>query len=1164
MYNANQNEEEILRYWAENKSFERSVFGRDDNKPYAFYDGPPFATGLPHYGHIVASLMKDVIPRYFTMRGYRVERRWGWDCHGLPVENIIESDLNLRSKKDIENFGVANFNEACRSSVLKYAEDWRKTVKRIGRWVDMDNDYKTMDANFMESVWWVFRSLWDRDLIYKGHKAMHICPRCATPLSNFEVTQGYKDVTDISVTAKFKLLNPEKAGLPGGTCVLAWTTTPWTLPGNVLLAVRGEVEYVVVDLGGEKLIVAKERLEGVFKDKNYTVVGEKTGDDLVGLEYEPLFPYFAETKNAFRVVPADFVTTIDGTGVVHIAPAFGEDDYNLGKKENVGFVQHVGMDGRFIKEVLDFAGVEVKPIDDPTSTDVLVIKWLAAQGKLFAKEKFTHSYPHCWRCDTPLLNYATSSWFVKVTHFKDLLLKTNAETRWVPEHIRDGRFGKWLEGAHDWAISRNRFWGTPLPVWESEDGDAICVGSVEEMAKLTNKKLTKIIFVRHGESEMNVNSSRSSALDKNPLTEKGRKSVEKMAENFTDKVDAVFASPVLRARQTAEILQKKLGNEIIFDDLIKEYNNGKWEEKTIQDLQNDSAYLEYKKTSNESIRNKFTFRLGETGETREEIIARVREFVDEILREYSGKTIMVVSHGGIFACINHVIRGTSDEKFIADEDAIDFNSTRVFNLDENGKEFDLHKHRIDNLTIEKNGKIYKRIPEVLDCWFESGSMPYAEMHYPFENKEKFEARFPAEFIAEGQDQTRGWFYTLHVLATALTLGDSPAISKEKVCPAFQNVIVNGIVLAEDGKKMSKRLKNYPDPTGLIEKYGADAMRMYLATSPVMRAENLNFSEMGVREVYNKAINMLWNVVEFYKMYGVSGAKTGKKSTHVLDRWIMSRLSQLIREVTQALDSYEIADAARPIMAFIDDLSTWYLRRSRDRFKSGDVGEQTDASNTLHLVFVELAKVIAPFAPFLAEKLNLELGDADSIHLSAWPQNDLYETDEAVLKNMEIARQVVEIGLALRVEAGVKVKQPLGKIVYMGSKLDTGIEQIIAEELNVKNVVCTETVENLLPLRKEGGMITVSLDSSIDDSLRAEGLLRELVRAVNQSRKNMNLNPGDHIVLTLGIGEGLKSVLDANLANFQRAVVADSIEFGQSEGEDMKVGDEIAKIKIEKK
>jgi len=492
MYNSNEKEQTILKYWDEKDIFNKSIEQRPEDKPYVFYDGPPFATGLPHYGHIVASLMKDVVPRYWTMQGKRVERVWGWDCHGLPIENIIEKKLDLKTKDDIEQMGVDKFCEECRNTVLTYAEEWKSTVKRMGRWVNMENSYKTMDPEYMESVWWVFKSLWEKDLIYQGRKSMHICPRCVTPLSNFEVTQGYKDVKDLSVTAKFKLTNAkEKLGIDGDVFVLSWTTTPWTLPGNVLLAVGEDIDYSVLEVEEHNLVIlAKERIEEVLGEKKYEIKKEIKGKDLIGLEYKPLFPYFADTENAFKVVSGDFVNTEDGTGVVHIAPAFGEDDYKAGQENDTGWVQHVTMEGKFIDEVVDWAGQEVKPKEDPSGTDLKILKWLHANNKLFSKKKYEHSYPHCWRCDTPLLNYSTSSWFVKVTELKNDLEKTNKkEITWVPEHIKEGRFGKWLEGARDWAISRNRYWGTPLPVWQSEDGDNICVGSIEELEKLTGKKV---------------------------------------------------------------------------------------------------------------------------------------------------------------------------------------------------------------------------------------------------------------------------------------------------------------------------------------------------------------------------------------------------------------------------------------------------------------------------------------------------------------------------------------------------------------------------------------------------------------------------------------------------------------------------------------------------
>lgn len=991
MYDANKNEQEILKYWDEHQCFEKSVSERPEKKPYVFYDGPPFATGLPHYGHIVASLMKDVVPRYWTMRGFRVERKWGWDCHGLPVENIIEKDLNLNSKKDIENFGVDKFNEACRATVLKYANEWKKTIKRMGRWVDMpaqggsasggenygDRGYRTMDMEFMESVWWVFKQLWDRELIYKGHKAMHICPRCVTPLSNFEVTQGYKDVKDISVTAKFRVKSKSEKlkRISGDLFVLAWTTTPWTLPGNVLLAVGEDIEYVLVEVDGESLIVAKDRVEAVMKDKRYEIRDRVKGRDLIGLEYEPLFSYFADTKNGFRVVAGDFVSTTDGTGVVHIAPAFGEDDYNTGKRENVPMVQHVSMDGRFIEEVEDFAGHEVKPKEDPTATDVEIIKWLAANGKLFNKEKFEHSYPHCWRCDTPLLNYATSCWFVKVTELKKQLLKNNEQITWVPEHIKEGRFGEWLSGARDWAISRNRFWGTPLPVWEDDKGEAICVGSVAELEELTNEKVN-----------------------------------------------------------------------------------------------------------------------------------------------------------------------------------------------------DLHKHKIDNLEIKKDGKTYHRIPEVLDCWFESGSMPYGQMHYPFENKKKFEAGFPAEFIAEGQDQTRGWFYTLHVLAAALTAGKKPAIPTKKSVPAFTNCIVNGIVLAEDGKKMSKRLKNYPEPDLVLEKYGADAMRYYLVTSPVMEAESLNFSEVGVREVYNKLINTLWNVVEFYKMYSENSANGLRptNSANVLDKWILAKLNQLVKDVTDGMESYQLVKASRPIVEFVTDLSQWYVRRSRDRFKIGSEEDKQAAIATLQQVLMTLAKVMAPFTPFMAEKIYQFIANSseptdykESVHLETWPEINDKMINDKVIEEMNQVRKIVEMGLALRAEAGIKVRQPLSKLTAYGLKLTAELAQIVADELNVKSVeIGDEEIGDNVIVKEDGGL-KVALFLEITDELKKEGLLREVVRAINQIRKEQKLTISDPVEVEYATDDELLNSVFVDLAGeIKKSVLASDVRGGGA-GEEVEIDGRKARLKITK-
>lgn len=900
-------EKEILDFWQKNKVFEKSIKQRSEDKSYVFYDGPPFATGLPHYGHILASLIKDAVPRYWAMRGFRIERVWGWDCHGLPVENLIEQELNLKNKKDIEEIGVDKFNQACKESVLRYVDEWKKVIPRIGRWVDMEHSYKTMDFKYMESIWWVFKQLWDKGLIYEGYKSMHICPRCGTTLSNFEVSLGYKETKDISITLKFKLKDQEN------TFILAWTTTPWTLPGNVALAVGKDIDYVKIQVGNEYYILAEKRLE-VVKDE-YRVIEKIKGKDLIGLEYEPLFDYFSKQdalenkQNGWKIYSGEFVSIEEGTGVVHIAPAFGEDDLALGRKEKLPFIQHVGGDGCFIKEVRKWAEEEVKPKEDILKTDKKIIQWLKNQGKLFNQEEVVHKYPFCWRCDSPLLNYATSSWFVKVTAIKDKIIKNNQKINWVPDHIKDGRFGKLLEEAPDWSISRSRYWGTPIPIWRCQN-------------------------------------------------DKGQNC-----------------------------------------DNIK-------------------------------------------------VIGSVKE-----LEELSGKKIE-----------------------------------------------DLHRPYIDEVTFkcEKCGGTMKRIPEVLDCWFESGSMPYAQAHYPFENKENFEKNFPAKFVAEGIDQTRGWFYTLMVLSTALF--DQPA---------FLNNIVNGIILTEDGQKMSKRLKNYPEPMKIIDKYGADAMRLYLLNSPAIKADDLCFSEKGVDQMLKKNLIILWNVFGFYKLYALKTKESFQKnqyqSLHVLDKWILSKMNALNKAITEAMEKYDLSQAVKPIEQFIDDLSIWYLRRSRQRFK--DTENSQKASPVLKHVLFTLSKLISPFVPFISEQLYQSLKNEDdliSVHLCDYPKFDEELIDKKIEKEMEIVREIISLALAERAQEGLKVRQPLGELRIKNDELKDKEEllQLIKDEVNVKKVVFDDK------LKKE-----MEIDKNITPELKEEGMMREGLRQIQVIRKKANLLPTDEIIVS---------------------------------------------------
>ncbi len=1136
-------EEETLARWQSAHIFEKSLDQTKGGEEFIFYDGPPFATGLPHYGHFLPNLMKDVIPRYQTMRGRYVRRVWGWDCHGLPIENLIEKELGLGHKKDIEEYGLEKFNEACRESVYRYDTEWKKMIPRIGRWVDMEHSYSTMNANYTESVWWAFKTLYEKGLVYQGFKSMHICPRCETTLSNNEIALGYKDITDISVTIKFELVDEP------GTFILAWTTTPWTLPGNVALAVNHEEEYVKVSVGDEKYILANTRAGIVFAGKVYTVLEQINGADLVGKPYKPIFDYYSQDntiknhKNGWKIYAGDFVTTDSGTGVVHIAPAFGEDDMALGVRENLPFVQHVAMDGTMKSEVRDFAGASVKPKgeknDSHQVTDILIIKHLAHAGALFSKEKIIHAYPHCWRCDTPLLNYAAESWFVKVPDLKDKLLAENAKTSWVPKNMRDGRFGKWLEGARDWAISRSRFWGAPIPVWQCEKcNKSFVFGSRTELSEHTKKSGNRYIAMRHGEAESNARGIVSSKIDGSTsygLTEKGRLSSEKAGLELSgDKIDIIITSPFARTKQTAEIVAKAIGldaRKIIVDERVKEIDAGIFDGKPV------ALYREHFA----SIEEKFTKR-PESGENLLDVKRRVMSLISELENEHKGKTILIVTHeypiwmlasGSRGATVNESVAMRGDkEDFLATSGVLDIKYAPFpHNAD---FEFDLHLPYIDRVEVScKCGGHMSRVPYVFDCWFESGSMPYAQFHYPFENKEFFEKNFPANFIAEGVDQTRGWFYSLMVLSVGL-FGKAP----------FKNVIVNGMVLAEDGQKMSKSRKNYPDPWDILNQYGADAVRYYLLSSPIVHAEDLAFLPRGVDEVVKKFIMRLSNVLSFYELYRVEEDTTiHTRAPNVLDQWILARLKEVTCEETAALDAYEIDRAVKPLSLFVDDLSTWYLRRSRDRFKSEDANDRATALATTRIVLLEFSKLIAPVMPFLADHIYLRAGGKkESVHLEKWNEMSSVmcaDHEVAVLEGMAEARRTVSLALEARAKAGIKVRQPLARLTLKNVALKGKDEYIalIIDEVNVKEISFDATIS-----------LDVILDTNITPDLKREGQFRDLVRTVQGLRKEMKLMRTDDIVLKIKTTTIGKELVETFALELKRVAFIREILFTEVSGE----------------
>lgn len=1142
-------EEEILKFWQENKIFEKSVEKEASEGEFVFYDGPPFATGLPHYGHLLGSTAKDLFPRYKTMRGYRVRRRWGWDCHGLPVENIVEEKLSLKHKKDIETLGIEKFNEECRSQVLTYVNDWKKYIDRLGRWVDFDNSYKTMDTTYMESVWWALSEFHKRGMLYEGRKVLLYCPRCETPLSRAEIAMdnSYQDITEEAVTIEFRVINPEKNNLPENTSLLAWTTTPWTLPANVALAVGPDIDYVLVekkDMGVGKLvrfILAKARLEAVFGDDEYKIVKEMKGKDLIGLEYEPLYDLNAVRKTgkkAWYVAPADFVTTEDGTGIVHTAVIYGEVDYQLGIQIDLPMVPLLLPNGNFNDDAPEFVrGVYVKEAEDSIKKD------LENRGLLFNKAPNTHSYPHCYRCGTPLIYNALSSWFINIQKIKKEMISKNENINWVPEHLKHGRFQDIMEGAPDWTISRNRFWASPLPIWKNtKTGEVKVIGSISELKKYTKKSGNRYFVMRHGEAELNledlINSDPKNVYH---LTEEGKAQVNMAAQDLkSKKIDFILVSPFTRCLETAEMVRKAIG----LDETKVIIENELWEFKKGSNLEGKKWKEYYKLFS--GTKERFERSAADDGESLSDLKKRMGNFIFSLEKKYSGKNILLISHRGPFECLFMVTEGADLKRSVEIKDnkeyELGYAESRELDfipLPHNGNyELDLHRPYIDEIElVDEDGSPLKRITEVIDCWVESGSMPFAEWHYPFENKKEFESRFPGDFIAEYIAQTRTWFYYMHAISVAI-FGHEP----------FENVVTTGTILAENGDKMSKSKRNFTDPLAIIDKYGADALRFYMMTSVVMQAEDLNFKDDGVREIYQRTINILLNVLSFYKSYRADSPRIGK-AENILDRWILSRLKELHTEVTESLEKYDTIKTGRPIRGFIDDLSTWYLRRSRERFKSNDSAEREAVSGVTHFVLAELSKIIAPVMPFLAEDIHLSLktkNSKESVHLESWSDMKGIKADREILEGMQETRKIVSLALEKRMAAGVKVRQPLQKLQISNSKFQKlGGEylDLIKDEVNVKEILFDENDD-------ESG---VKLDTEITEELQKEGNMRDIIRAVQELRKEKKLVPADKVNLVIETDETGKEFIMSCADEIKKPTNISEFKFEKNNGVGVEIG-----------
>ncbi|MBI4132095.1 MAG: class I tRNA ligase family protein [Candidatus Sungbacteria bacterium] len=1161
-------EEEVLKFWEENKVFEKTLAKTKRGKRFVFYEGPPTANGNPGIHHFESRAFKDLIPRYQTMRGYHVERKAGWDTHGLPVEIQVEKELGLKSKKDIERYGIAKFNAKCRESVWRYKAEWDGFTKRIGFWLDLGRPYITSEPSYIETLWWIIKSFWEKKLLYRDFKVVPWCPRCGTALSTHELGLGYATVKDRSVYVRFRIKAASRQWQ--NTSILSWTTTPWTLPGNVALAVNPKEEYVSVpdpEAKGRWVVLGHKTLDaliekGVFPPeyRNRTMLDDIDvfwGKKIIGLEYEPLFSVpELQNEKSHRVYPADFVAMEEGTGVVHTAVMYGEDDYRLGAKIGLPKFHTVDETGHFINNLGEgLGGLFVK---DPKTEDA-IIGSLKQRGLLFAEEMYEHEYPFCWRCDTPLLYYARQAWWVKMSALRKELVAENKRINWVPEHLKHGRFGEFIREARDWAFSRERYWGTPLPAWQCEKCDAVrIIGSLKELDDL-DPQPTTLILMRHGEALHNVNGlvNPSPANDgKNILTARGKDDALLAARRLKrEGIQAIVASPSLRAQETAKIVAKALGIKRI-ETLpeLTDINIGGFEGQPVDEF----------RASFSNFAARFTD--GPRGaENLREVRARMIAAVFAIQKKHPGKRALVVTHGDPSWVLMAALEGLPEADYPSSPylEPAEFRAIRLHNWPYNDTgELDLHRPYADEIRLrcrKCSGKM-RRAPEVCDVWFDSGAMPFAQAHYPFAfaegRKSKVKGKkllFPADYICEAIDQTRGWFYTLLAVSTALGRGTS-----------YRNVISLGHVLDKNGQKMSKSRGNVIEPLPMIAKYGTDAIRWYFYTVNAP-GDPKRFDEKDILLRLRGALSTLWNSFVFFDTYvdkvkspAFAEATAGKqklkvKSANVLDRWVMARIDELTAAVTGRLDAYDIVGAARLLDYFIvEDFSNWYVRRSRRRFQRPESSAAREAASAVHgAVLLQLTELMAPFTPFLSEviyqKLKPKLGlREESVHLRDWPASAKATASKptaklkaksqklkALLDGMAEVRRLAALALAERAKAGLRVRQPLTKLEVKSSRLKVpGLLTLLQDEVNVKTVVIDPRLAD-----------EVKLDTTITTELREEGLVRELVRNIQELRRDAGLKPGELVRVQISGAGNIAALIERWSPFIQREAGAARIEIG---------------------